>query len=56
MEQLREKEKYNISFKDVFLEFIDLSGAIIDAKKNFVDEIFLSEYGICILRASWLRR
>ena len=53
--ELTRKYGWNIGYVGTYLEFLTLAGHIKDEKSNFVYGIFLSESGIRVLRAAWLR-
>ena len=55
VEELRRKYAHNVGFVDPFLEFVSLSGSVLDQDKNFHDGIFLSKQGAWKLRSTWLR-
>ena len=54
-QELRCKYDWNVGFRGVFLEFLQLDGKIKDPKNNFVQDIFLSTKGVRMLCAIWLR-
>ena len=55
-DDIRRKHGWNCNAMDVYLLYINEKEQIKDSKKNFIDDLYLSEAGIRILRAAWLRK
>ena len=55
VQDIAEKFKVNLKYIDVYLEYLNLDGTIKRVKDNFREDIYLTEIGIRIIRAAWLR-
>ena len=55
VEKLRKQDNYNCAYVDVYGEFLDHKHNICDVRKNFVEELYLSEAGVRIACSAWLR-
>ena len=55
-EELRRKRSWNCVAMTVFEEFCDRQGAIVLVKDRFLDTLTLTQAGIRVLRAAWLRK
>ena len=53
--QLRMDTQANCTYVDVYNEFLRSDGSILNEQHNFIEDIYLSEAGICVARAVWLR-
>ena len=55
-DDIQKKQGWNCNSMDVYRLFLNDKENIKEPRKNFVDELYLSEARICVLRAAWLRK